>query len=257
MAERDYTTSVPVNWHNEWVTSTGDSYLTADVTASIAITIPESLDVIHCELSNYNATFTPGTATGAGFVNIGGICWDIAYFENRVNLTDPSTDTFDAAWNQLLTACPDLSEKMISGVAVRDSDGERQTRQGTSWSSWDYPISGLGDLSSGFTIVTGFSRYYDWEEGGEELPADQRFAVADRRGSYQLTIGPGEITFPYFPWAVYQSSTWLSCDREGGSLTRWDGSAWVDETNDLVDDESDHVHHYLSGWQKSLIVGEE
>lgn len=63
--------------------------------------------------------------------------------------------------------------------------------------------------------------------------------------------------FSYFPWARRIDSDWWSHNRNGGRLSRHDGSGWLDIKNTRGSDDSKGWRHDNDKWVISPITGRE
>lgn len=62
----------------------------------------------------------------------------------------------------------------------------------------------------------------------------------------------------YFPWAKYSGTEWLSCNRSGGALQRYEGNTWVDKKNNFASDPLDKIQYYDgTTWIKAPKIGKE
>ena len=164
-------------------------------------------------------------------------------------------DSFARAWEELYAASPALRERAIIAVACDDLDRTYQTRQGTQWKEMDFPLSGnVGDVQS-LTIVNSFSRWHNWSDPDN----DNWTAVTESDTYFSIQFAPeGDVDFPYFPFAIYKTNVWRSCNRTGGSVCRLESGAWVEKKNWLLTDDKTTSQNMLSGsWTKLPIIGEE
>ena len=253
----DYKLSVPINWSRTWTDgdSDGDYFLTCGITANLDITINQDITNAHCVVTGYSEHFDPGTLRGVGFVNIGGIAWTVPSFHRETDMPSATADTFSRAWGELYTASPQLPTRMIVAVAVSDNDVEYQKRQGTSWSQMDFALPGDSSGVQNLQIVNSFSRWHLWGD----MPTSQWKAITESDTYYSIQFAPeGDVDFPYFPFAIYKTSVWRSCNRTGGSVCRLENGIWVEKKNWLLTDDKTTSQNMLSGsWTKLPIIGEE
>lgn len=250
---REYTAKVPITWQQQWAAN-GQTYLDARVTADVKVSIDPGFTRAHCTLENYTEAFTPGSAKGGGFVNIGGIAWHTYDFGRHTHpLADAGQDSFSRAWNELYSACPDLHQTMIVGVACDDKNVNYDVRKGSSWNSYDIPLNGDPNSVRGLVVANGFMRWY-WH--GSDAPGGVKCSVVDYRSEFKVAVAPeGSLEFLYFPWAVYQGG-WKSCDRDGGSY-QWMSGGWQDRKNSLTDDSKTTVWYMKNGgWAKAPLIGD-
>lgn len=251
----DYKVNLPITWDRSWQASPSEVYLRCHVTADIDITINSEVTNAHCVVNNYTEKFTPGNASGNGFTNIGGISWWVPGFHRTTSMPNGNQDSFARAWEELYAASPALRERAIIAVACDDLDRTYQTRQGTQWKQMDFPLSGnVGDVQS-LTIVNSFSRWHNWS-----FPDNNDWlAVTESDTYFSIQFAPeGDVDFPYFPFAIYKTNVWRSCNRTGGSVCRLESGAWVEKKNWLLTDDKTTSQNMLSGsWTKLPIIGEE
>lgn len=253
----DYKLSVPINWSYTWTDgdSDGDYFLTCGINANLTITIDQALTNAHCVIDGYSEHFDPGTLRGVGFINIGGIAWEVPTFHMETSMPTAAVDTFERAWRELFQASPELETRMIVGVACRDKNVTWEKKQGTSWSQMDFPLGGSSSDIHSLQIVNSFIRWHNWSD-----PDSQNWkAVTESNTYYSIQFAPeGDIDFPYFPFAIYKVNVWRSCNRTGGSLCRYEGGQWVEKKNWLLTDEKDTSQNMIRGsWTKLPIIGEE
>lgn len=253
----DYRLSVPINWSYTWDDGDddGDYFLTCGVTANLTITIDQAITNAHCVVDGYSEHFDPGTLSGVGFINVGGITWAVPSFHLETSMPTAAVDTFDRAWEELYQASPQLRTREIVAVAVRDRNVAYEKQQGTSWNQMDFPLGGASSDLKNLQIVSSFKRWHNWSD-----PDFNNWkAVTESDTYYSIRFAPGgDVDFPYFPLAVYRTNVWRSCNRTGGSVCRLEDGAWVEKRNWLLTDDKATMQGIMSGsWEKLPIIGEE
>lgn len=166
-----------------------------------------------------------------------------------------AVDTFSRAWEELYTACPALRQRAIIAVAVDDRDCSHQSQQGTSWNQMDFPLSGDTGEVQNLQIVSSYKRWHNWSDPDY----NNWTAVTESDTYYSIQFAPeGDVDFPYFPFAVYRTNIWRSCNRQGGSLCKYEDGKWVEKRNWLLTDDKTTVYNHISdAWKKAPIAGEE
>ena len=253
----DYKLSIPIDWSYTWTDgdSDGDYFLTCGISANLAITINQDVTNAHCVITGYSEHFDPGSLRGVGFTNIGGIAWAVPPFHRTTSMPTAAVDTFSRAWDELYTACPALRQRAIIAVAVDDRDCSHQSQQGTNWNQMDFPLNGnIGEMQN-LQIVSSYKRWHNWSDPDNE----NWTAVTESDTYYSIQFAPeGDVDFPYFPFAVYKTNVWKSCNRAGGSLCRYEGGSWVEKKNWLLTDDKTTSQGMVSGsWTKLPIIGDE
>lgn len=253
----DYKLSVPIDWSYTWTDgdNDGDYYLTCGINANLTITIDQDITNAHCVIDGYTEHFDPGTLRGVGFVNVGGIAWTVDPFMRTTPMPGAQADSFERAWSELFAASPALSSRMIVAVAVRDANVRWEKKQGTNWNQMDFALGGSSSGIQNLQIVSSYVRWHNWSDPDNE----NWTAVTQSDTYYSIQFAPeGDVDFPYFPFAVYKTNIWKSCNRTGGSLCRYEGGSWVEKKNWLLTDDKTTSQGMVSGsWTKLPIIGDE
>lgn len=94
--------------------------------------------------------------------------------------------------------------------------------------------------------------YYSYSSTGS-TSRDGDTAVSFSSVSFEF-----EVTnlIEYYPFAIYSSSAWQSCNRSGGALEKYSGSAWTDLKNiEGSSDDSSVFNYDGSSWNIAPLIG--
>lgn len=197
---------------------------------------------------------TSGTAQQTGMIDTGGqSSWYIYTVIKNAPFTIAYTGSFESSYagqyfQKSLWHAQGVSSNFTGSTTYSTSTAVSTVAQAQS----------LGYWNSGFK-VTDFPRVGSTTNVTVYVAYPVSYGEGDT--PVQLSALPFSFSFSgileYFPFAVY-SDGWQSCNREGGSLTKYNGSSWGDLKN--IEDASDvsTVFNYDgSSWQIAPKIGNE
>lgn len=196
---------------------------------------------------------TSGRAYQTGMIDIYGVAWYIhTMIRNRsfsITYVGNFEDTYAGQYFQrTLWHSAVASENFTGSVTYNVSTNVTTVSQAES----------LGYYDSGYSLDD-FPREGNTTNVTVYVMYPINYGVGDT--AVTLTALPFTFSFSqileYYPFARY-SGGWLSCNREGGSLTKYSGSSWTDLKNIEGSASESTVFNYSgSAWEIAPKIGEE
>lgn len=143
---------------------------------------------------------------------------------------------------------------------------------GTATAYYNFPSTSavtVGADASALSSWRHVGNVSDLERNGDYFYFYVAFPVQNTNGevdfdvlnAYRVVVSDPSVVpaiWEYYPWARMVSSEWWSHNRNGGSLTRYEGSGWADVKNiQNSPSQSDGFRYSGSSWNESPITGRE
>lgn len=260
MAEALKTSSITRTWHNDWVDGSDASkiYYSADMSVRVTGTVYDD-DTLYVTVEPLVVSTSKQNQSGAGFINVGGLCWgsDVPTTVNGrwYEYDDQGDETWANVYAQINTQASNVAAKSIIGFYCIDSATDLSgtfgsTAVGSSISKTFQVDTSTGEVSE---LILG-----TWARWADTNPSSTTWGNVYVGGNDWITITMDDLFPDYYPWAHKESDTiWRSYNATGHYLQRKEGTSWVDLLNHTGTAEGSRVlYKNGSSWPQMPKIGE-
>lgn len=258
MAEALRTSTITRNWHNDWIAGDGSGtlYYSADMNVTVTGTVYDDY-TLHVTVTPNKVSTAKGSPSGAGFINVGGLCWgsDIpAQVHGRWYEYD-GNETWANVAAQINRVASNVQANSIIGFYCIDSDANVSGTFGSTAVGSQIEKTFQVDISTGEVTELILGTWARWADTDPNSPTYGDVFVG---GNDWIRITMSDLFPDYYPWAFKESdSVWRSYNARSHYLQRKYGSSWTDLINSPQDSGKSKVF-YKSGatWPMMPKIGE-